>query len=49
MEYRTLASEENETPEGPDQTISPYLRFESQEDTNNGEKRKENRIETIFF
>jgi hypothetical protein len=42
MEYRTLVSEEVETPEGPDQTISPYLRFESQEDPTSGEKRKKN-------
>jgi hypothetical protein len=39
MEYRTLVSEENETPEGQDQTLSPYLQFETQEDQNNTEKR----------
>ncbi len=39
MEYRTLTSEENETPEGQDQTLSPYLQFETQEDQNNTEKR----------
>ncbi len=49
MEYRTLVSEENETPEGPDHTISPFLQFNSQEDPNNSEKRKENRIEMFFI
>ena len=40
MDYRTLVSEENEIPEGQDQTLSPFLHFETQEDENNSEKRK---------
>ena len=49
MAYRTLVSEENELPEGQDNTISPFLRFESQEDPANGEKREKNGIEVFFY
>jgi len=40
MDYRTLVSEENDIPEGQEQTLSPFLHFDTQEDQNNSEKRK---------
>lgn len=39
MEYRTLVNEENDIPEGQDQTLSPFLQFDTEEDQNNSEKR----------
>jgi hypothetical protein len=39
MDYRTLVNEENDIPEGQDQTLSPFLQFDTQEDQNNSEKR----------
>jgi hypothetical protein len=39
MDYRTLVSEENDVPEGQDQTLSPFIQFDTQEDQNNSEKR----------
>jgi hypothetical protein len=39
MDYRTLVHEENDTPEGQDQILSPFLQFDTQEDQNNSEKR----------
>lgn len=51
MEYRTLVSEENDLAEGHDQSVSPFLQFETQEDENNSEKRKEQifEISNLFF
>jgi hypothetical protein len=39
MDYRTLVSEENDVPEGQEQTLSPFIQFDTQEDQNNNEKR----------
>jgi hypothetical protein len=41
MAYRPIATEENETPEGQDQVLSPFIQFDSQEDANISEKRTE--------
>lgn len=49
MAYRTLVSEENETPEGQDQTLSPFLQFDNQEDPNNSEKRMRRNFIYFFF
>ena len=39
MDYRALVTEENDTPEGQDQTLSPFIQFDTQEDQINTEKR----------
>ncbi|CAF3238887.1 unnamed protein product [Rotaria socialis] len=38
MDYQTLVNEDNEAFEGPDQTLSPLVQFETQDDQNNNEK-----------
>ncbi|CAF0843587.1 unnamed protein product [Adineta ricciae] len=38
MDYRALVTEENDTPEGQDQTLSPFIQFDTQEDQINTEK-----------
>ncbi|CAF3419510.1 unnamed protein product [Rotaria sp. Silwood1] len=38
MDYRTVVSEENDVLEVPDQTLSPFMEFETQEDQHNDEK-----------
>jgi hypothetical protein len=44
MDYRALVTEENDIPEGQDQTLSPFIQFDTQEDQTNSEKRKANFI-----
>ena len=39
MAYRTVNSEENDTPEGQDQVLSPFIQFDTEEDANNSDKR----------
>ncbi|CAF0903757.1 unnamed protein product [Adineta steineri] len=38
MDYRALAGEENDDPEGQDPTLLPFIQFDTQEDRNNNEK-----------
>ena len=45
MEYRTLVSEENESPEGLDPTFTSFLHTETQEDQDNDVERKQ----ILFF
>lgn len=45
MAYRTLTTEENDTPEGQDQILSPFIQFDTEEDANNSEKRMISAIE----
>jgi hypothetical protein len=49
MDYRTLVSEENDTPEGQEQTLSPFLEFDTQEDQNNSEKRMKKKLIFIYL
>jgi hypothetical protein len=49
MDYRTLVNEENDIPEGQEQTLSPFLHFDTQEDQNNSEKRKKKQVLIFFF
>jgi hypothetical protein len=46
MDYRTLVSEENDGPEGQDQTLSPFMQFDTEEDQTNSDKRIE---KNLFF
>lgn len=39
MAYRSLQTEENDIPDGHDPMLSPYIQFDTEEDTNTSEKR----------
>ena len=41
MDRRPVNSEENDPLDGQDQSFSPFLQFETQEEQHNHEKRKE--------
>lgn len=49
MDYRTLANEESDNPEGQDQTLSSFLHFDTQEDENNSEKRKNKTFFSLYY
>jgi hypothetical protein len=48
MDYQAVINEENDVLDGPDQTCSPFMQFETQEDQHNNEKRIEIKTK-IFF
>lgn len=49
MDYRTIVNEENDNAEGPDQSLSPFLQFDTEEDLTNNDKRKREKPILFFF
>ncbi|CAF3812932.1 unnamed protein product, partial [Rotaria magnacalcarata] len=41
MDYRTLVNEDNDGAEIPDQSLSPFMQFDTEEDLNNSEKQSQ--------
>ncbi|CAF3406257.1 unnamed protein product [Rotaria socialis] len=41
MDYRTLVNEDNDGAEVPDQSLSPFMQFDTEEDLNNSEKQSQ--------
>lgn len=49
MDYQAVINEENDVLDGPDQTCSPFMQFETQEDQHNNEKRIEIKKNFLFI